>query len=181
MAKRDKREWKTRTFDSISPTDIDWAMMAAFIDGEGSILINPRRHDKRHLTDASGFYLRVTVANTDVRLMAWCVAKFGGRYKDANTQKYYAGRNAKTAYHWGCASNRAAWILYNCLPYFVMKTEQAEIGIALQESLCAGHHGIRLPEKTVSERRELKRRLLVLKARGLVIQPEQKARIEEVS
>lgn len=181
LAKLDKRDWKTRTFDGLSPTDIQWAQMAAFIDGEGSILINPRRHDKRHATDASGFYLRLTVANTDVRLPVWCKEVFGGHYKEANSQKWYEGTNRKNAYHWNCASNRAAWILYNCLPLFIIKREQAEIGIALQESMSYLNRGNRLSEEVVASRRELKKRLLVLKARGKVILPEQAARIAEVS
>jgi hypothetical protein len=69
----------------------------------------------------------VTVANTDVRLMAWLKETFGGSFKDANTDKYYAGKNWKRSYHWGVSSHRAAWFLHNCMPYFIMKGEQAQI------------------------------------------------------
>jgi len=163
-----------------------WAQMAAFIDGEGSVLINPRkgRRSREYTTLASTFYLKLTVANTDVRLMVWLKENFGGGYKDANTEKYYEGKNWKRAYHWGVSSRHAAWILYNCLPYFVMKREQAEIGIALQDSMklfVRGTGSKELPEEIVSERRELKRRLLVLKARGKTIEPAQEERIAEVS
>lgn len=187
MAKLDKRDWKGRTFDGLSPTDIQWAQMAAFIDGEGSILINPRRSRVgvgwgKNATLASTFYLRLTVANTDVRLPVWCKRIFGGSYKEAtNTEKWYKDTNRKTPYHWNCTSNRAAWILHNCMPYFVMKMEQAEIGMALQESMSLLNRGNRLSDEVVEHRRNLKKRLLVLKARGKVILPEQAARIAEVS
>jgi hypothetical protein len=174
-------KWQAPTFEGLCPNAINWARMAAYIDGEGSILINPRRHRKDYSTEASGFYLRITVANTDVRLPVWCKENFGGSYKDANTEKWYVDKNYKRAYHWGCASQRAAWILWNCLPYFVMKREQAEIGIQLQESLNVLNRGHELSQEVVEARRLLKKRLLVLKARGKTIMPEQQERIEEVS
>jgi len=115
-----------------------------------------------------GFYLRVTVANTDVRLMVWLKERFGGTFKDANTAKYYEGKNWKRAYHWGASSTRAAWLLYNCLPYFVIKGEQAEIGIQLQDSLSLGTPGLLgHSEKVWNERAALKQRLLTLKSKGI--------------
>ena len=168
MGKFDKREWKCPTFDGLCPSDLTWAKMAAYIDGEGSILINPRRKRLRngeYANLASTFYLKLTVANTDVRLVAWCKSNFGGTFKDANTKAYYAGRNCKTSWHWSASSNRAAWILYNCMPHFLLKSEQADIGMRLQASML--DYGFRtLPQEIVTERRELKRQLLTLKARG---------------
>jgi hypothetical protein len=186
MSKIVQGDWKQPTFDGLCPSLIDWAQMAAFIDGEGSILINPRRgrHAASRYTNlASTFYLKLTIANTDFRLPLWAQRKFGGSCKDANTEKYYEGRNWKRCWHWSCSSHRAAWILTNSLPYFVMKREQAEIGIALQESmfLFTRGHARQLPLEVVELRRELKRRLLVLKSRGLKTEPQQQERIAEVS
>lgn len=181
-------EWKSRTYEGLSPSDIDWARLAAFIDGEGSVLINPRSHGSRRADDpvgASTFYLKVTVANTDVRLLEWLKANFGGHWKEANSEKYNAGRNVKNCYHWNAASARAAWMLYNCLPWFLIKGEQAQIGIALQESMNKFIRGSgvskRIPDEIVAERRDLKRRLLIMKARGKTIPREQQERIEAVS
>lgn len=173
-------EWKTPVLDGRCPTAIEWAQMASFLDGEGSILINTQK--RRGLTTA-GWYLRITVANTDIRLMAWLKERFGGVYRDANTEKYYEGKNWKRAYHWSLGGYPAAWVLRNCLPYFVMKGEQAEIGISLQESIGPYSQGRarKLSEETMTHRRELKRRLLVLKAKGRVMEPAQAQRIAEVS
>jgi hypothetical protein len=187
MERKDQRDWKLPAFGEFCPSPTDWAQMASYIDGEGSVLINPRagrRNSGEYTTLASTFYLKLTVANTDVRLMVWLKERFGGTYKDANTEKYYEGKNWKRAYHWSASSQQAAWILHNCLPYFVMKREQAEIGIALQDSMkrfVRGTGSKVLPEEIVSERRELKRRLLVLKAKGKVMEPAQAQRIAEVS
>lgn len=184
----EQRDWKLPAFAEHCPLPTDWARLAAYIDGEGSILINPRARNQRRDDDpvgASTFYLKVTVANTDVRLLIWIKERFGGSWKDANTAKYYEGKNVKTAYHWTASSGRAAWILHNCLPWFVIKAEQAQIGIALQESMNKFVRGSgatkRLPDHLVAERRELKRRLLIMKARGKVVSSDQKERIEAVS
>lgn len=185
------QEWKSPCFGPVyareCPSELDWARMAAYIDGEGSILINPRR-SKARPDDPAGagvFYLKVTVANTDVRLMEWIKHRFGGSWNEANTAKYYEGRNAKTAYHWTASSGRAAWILYNCFKFFVIKQEQAEIGISLQESMhlfVRGTGGRKtLPDHLVKERRDLKRRLLILKSKGKVMSEIQQERIAEVS
>ena len=169
MDKRGQQNWKAKYFEGICPDSHDWARLAAYIDGEGSILINTQK--SRYGT---GFYLRVTVANTDIRLMVWLKENFGGSYCGANTDKYYEGKNWKRSYHWGTSSHRAAWILFNCLPYFVIKGEQAEIGIQLQESMRLFVRGGRskiLPEGIRKQRSELKSRLLVLKSRGVKSRP----------
>lgn len=169
MHKQPQGDWKQPTFGGLTPTVIDWAKLSAFIDGEGSILINTQRWSvKGRERKSVGLFLRVTVANTDVRLMHWLQERFGGTFKNANTAKYYEGKNWKQSYHWGCTSHRAAWILVNCLPHFVMKGEQAEIGINLQESLGSYIRGTgALPESVRETRIALKQRLLVLKAKGI--------------
>lgn len=180
MRENEQRDWRSPAFGGFCPTPMDWAKLAAFIDGEGSVLINTQ---KRGGTEARGFYLRIMVANTDVRLPVWLKDTFGGSYKDANSEKYYVGKNWRRCYHWGASAHRAAWILFNCLPHFIIKREQAELGISLQESLSKFTRG---PGKRISpelhaERKDLKRRLLLMKARGVVMEPDQVARIQEVS
>jgi len=181
MAYQDKRDWKQPSFDGLCPDAIHWARVAAFIDGEGSVLINPRRHRKDYATEASGFYLKITVANTDVRLPMFLKETLGGTVKDSNTAAYYVGKNYKRCYNWSVSSSRAAWILFNCLPYFIIKREQAEIGIQLQESMKTVMNGRSLSTETVEHRRSLKKQLLILKARGLNLEPVQKERIESVA
>jgi hypothetical protein len=181
MKMKNQPDFKLPVFDGRCPSITDWAQMAAYLDGEGSILINTQ---KRGNGEVRGWYLRIMVANSDVRLMAWLKERFGGVYRDANTEKYYAGKNWKISYHWTIGAFPAAWILHNSLPYFVIKREQAEIGITLQESMrlfVNGSGDKKLPKELYEQRKELKRRLLVLKARGKVMEPAQAQRIADVS
>jgi hypothetical protein len=165
MERKDQRDWRLPAFDCLCPTPIQWAQMAAYIDGEGSILINTHSAKGRI---SRGFYLRVTVSNTDIRLMVWLKENFGGTYKKANTEKYYENPKYKPCYHWGAAAHRGAWILHNCLPLFIIKREQAEIGIQLQESMKKFTRGLgkSVPFHLEEERAELKRQLSKMKLKG---------------
>src|ERR1700685_398929 len=125
MKANEHADWRLPAFGEFCPAPTVWAQMAGYIDGEGSILINTQKRGK---SEVCGFYLRVTVANTDVRLPVWLKENFGGTYKDANSEKYYEGKNWRRCYHWGASAHRAAWVLHNCLPYLVIKREQAELG-----------------------------------------------------
>ena len=184
MAYVSKTDWKQPSYEELYPSITDWARLAAYLDGEGSVLINPRRgRSAEYAHIACTFYLKITVANTDIRLGTWLKETFGGSNKDANTPKYYEGKNVKRCWHWSASANRAAWILHNCRQYLIIKGEQADIGMQLQESLNsrARLRFRQVPQEVVEERRELKRRLLVMKARGAKMEPEQRMRIEEVS
>lgn len=183
MRDLDKNDWKLPAYGKYCPTPIDWARMAAFIDGEGSILINSRRNTK-HATQQAGYYLRVTVANTEMSLIFWLYRTFGGSYHETNSEKYKTViPNSKTCYHWNTASARAAWILHNCMPYFIIKTQQAELGIQLQESMnkFTRGPGKSLPQTIIDERKSIKRNLLIMKARTNSMPEDQQKRIDEVS
>jgi len=172
MRANEQRDWKLPVYGADEPTQIEWAMMAAFIDGEGSVLIQSRgscaEKDKLRNPEAA-LYLVITVANTDARLILWLLERFGGSFSDSTGKKNFdCGR--KTCYHWTASSNRAAWILYNCLPYFVIKKEQADIGIQLQETMLRVRgRGIELSPEVVSTRKRLKQNLLIMKRKGRVV------------
>ena len=163
------RDWKSPVFGEHCPAQIEWAMMAAYIDGEGSIVMPPRRGQGRTTVTVS---LLLHVANTDIRLPQWCQRIFGGSYCVANKSEVYRGRNVKDCYHWSTTATRAAWIIYNCLPFFVIKRDQAELAIALQESITKRNTEKQrprlLPEEVVQERLELKRKLSQIKKRGRI-------------
>src|SRR2546421_7273627 len=166
---KQEQDWRIPAYKGFCPTPMDWAQLAAFIDGEGSILINTQKWVvKGRIRKNIGLSLRVMVANTDVRLMVWLKETFGGTYVNSNSQRYYEGKNWKQAYHWGVCSCHAAWLLFNCFPYFHMKGDQAQIGMQLQESLSRYVPGTgELSESVQEERRKLKQQLLVLKAKGI--------------
>lgn len=99
---------------------MEWAKLAAFIDGEGTIVIIKAR---LHYTQ-----LVVRVANTDPRLPLWCRDIFGGKaYAQSLNRKSSSSRRC---YVWTVQSQKAEDILRNCLPHFLLKREQAEVALA---------------------------------------------------
>lgn len=103
----------------------DWARLAAYIDGEGCMSITFRTENGRRLPGQ----LIMSVANTDPRLARWLL-RFGVGHV---VSKYRANAKAtRPFYTWRVASRQAAAIIERCLPFFVIKREQAEIAIAYQ-------------------------------------------------
>ena len=111
----------------VEPSEIDWARLSAFIDGEGSIAI-----DKQIRADCitPHYGLVIVIANTDPRLVLWGRERFGG--------KIYARsiRSAKhrMAYAWHLSSSQAEFVIRGCLPYMLLKREQAELALAFRET-----------------------------------------------
>lgn len=117
------------------PTSIDWARLAAFIDGEGCITISRMVNKSRRTASKwTSYGLMVQITNTDMRLNVWL-----GRFdqdasykKKSNVQSSFP--NALPQHSWTVRGWKAHRILVHCLPYFVLKLDQAERGIAFQES-----------------------------------------------
>jgi hypothetical protein len=65
---------------------------------------------------------------------------------------------------------QAAWVLRNCLPWFLMKQEQAKVVIEHQESTTPDNFnrgsGIRTPQDILEYRQMLKNRITELNKRG---------------
>lgn len=101
---------------------LDLARLAAYIDGEGYIRIfgAGREH-----TDHIGLF----VANTDYKLHTWLKSTFGGSIQ------VMRGRSAryKKCWKWYAASKLSYVLLKACIPYFIMKRDQAEFAIELHE------------------------------------------------
>ena len=152
-----RRAWKSEELDGLKPTVYDWVRMAAFIDGEGSVQVNP--YGKRRLHQ-----VRILVSNTNAALTNWLLRTFGGNVvlRDHKNPKW------KVAYIWSCTAARAAWILWNCLPWFLMKREQAELLIELQErkDLTRQGRSLRLPEEERAYRATIHERVKVLNHKG---------------
>lgn len=127
------------------PTREDWIRLAAFIDGEGSILINERRSAKR---TNWGSWLRVVIANTDPRLPRWLLLTFGGTIVVARRR---AKENHRYAIKWHVSCRQAEELLRECLPFLLIKKEQAEIALAFQETL--GGPGKRVTLATMLKRK----------------------------
>ena len=143
----------------VNPTEVDWARLAAFIDGEGCILLgahkNPSKYGEAHYD-----HVRVIVANTDPRLMLWLRERFGGKilrtYKRADKPDWRHGMK------WYVSCQVAIELLRGCYPYLICKRDQAEIAFAFQETV--GRPGVKgHPPEVYAARQELKERLTAMR------------------
>lgn len=165
--KSTKQEWNSSTYIGLEPEQVDWARLAAYIDGEGSVNLSPRRTDKRFSRFQSAtFCAKVVVTNTDFRLTKWCIDVFGMTW---HMQKRQSDRWSE-AHIAAAYGYRAAWILQNCLPWFLLKREQAEVVLEHQKSTKVGAwergSGVRTPTDILEYRQSLKDRLTELNRRG---------------
>lgn len=111
----------------------DLARLAAFIDGEGCIGVY-----KRAVTSRGTLYrLQVQIANTDPKLMVWLKHTFGGRVKPGK----FRGNKLNRKYDWIVQGPLAAYLLYECIPYFVLKGDQALLAISFQPSRRGKNYG----------------------------------------
>ena len=149
-----------------SATVADWARLAAFIDGEGTIYINRRKPSGKRLSE--GHTLSVLVTNSSVPLIDWLKSTFGGSVyvKDFHGKNTLGRRQLWT---WHLNERQAEVILRGCLPYFIVKREQAVIGLAFRRLKETAHYGaqcgqkiLRVPESAVQGREEMRQQIHLL-------------------
>lgn len=107
------------------PSEIDYARLAAFIDGEGTIAIARRNREDR---PSHSYYLRIDIGNTERILTDWLKSVFGGNVYQCKRKKA-----RKLFYTWAIHSYKVVDILNHTLPYLIIKIEQAELGLEFQE------------------------------------------------
>ena len=105
----------------------DLARLAAYIDGEGYIAIERVGIKRSHK-------MQVTITNTDVRLVVWLKDTFGGEYRAKGKTN-----SRRRIWYWYAGSALADELLKACLPYFIMKRDQAEIAIAFRRTVVEVH------------------------------------------
>lgn len=117
-------------------SEIEWAMLAAYIDGEGCISIKSQKKNGRDY-----MFVEVNVSNQDPRLIIWIKERFGGH----SASQRPPNQNAKRKHHifrWYASCSVGHEVLQGCLPYFVIKRNQAEIAIAFRElTICRPESG----------------------------------------
>lgn len=103
----------------ITPTDLAWA--AGIIDGEGCVHILRNKH----YVPSVSYILRVTVVNTDPRMLRKLQDFFGGNIMELAPRDV----RHKRQWVWQVNSARAQRVLEQVRPYLVIKGEQADIGL----------------------------------------------------
>ena len=109
-------------------TEIEWAQLAAWIDGEGNIGIRRNTH-RRGLHRSFQYFPRVTVYNSNRRLMDWLTPRFGGCVSISlqETSRH------KKGYVWELGAAGLVPVLRRILPYLLLKNEQAALVIDFYE------------------------------------------------
>lgn len=134
-------------------TSVEATYAAATIDCEGCIRLG--------LT-ARGWVLKVSVVNTDARLIDWLHQKFGGSiYEQTRLQE-----NHKARYEWAVTGKKALPVLKVTRSYLMLKGDQADLALEFLEELSpgSGHH--RTPGQ-LERIKEIASRFKELNRRGL--------------
>jgi len=109
------------------PTEIDYARLAAYIDGEGSIRIYKRK--SKGCTNPN-YRMEIRVYNTDVRLVRWCKETFGGSISGARSK----GPGCRPELYWVSHTSIAEELLVLCRPYLLIKGERADLALAFRKT-----------------------------------------------
>lgn len=118
-------------------SDIDWARLAVLIDGEGSISITKLKPSANARNKTDCYYLRTFVCNTDPRMILWCQERFGGAIRGKPRTDRLRHR---PCWQWTIVAKGAEEVLQRCLPYFIIKREQADLALAFQKTMKRSAH-----------------------------------------
>jgi len=139
--------------------ELNLARLAAYIDGEGTIDLQRSSQGEGR---APSYKLRVVIANTDIRLLAWCKINFGG-----SVRMNRKGEETRLpAYIWEMSGARqCVSLLRELLPFFVIKREQAEIGIVFGKTFSPSNRDPRgLGDAVRAERDELRGQIFEMRS-----------------
>ena len=135
---------------------IDFARLAAFIDGEGTIYINmPYKNYGR--AKGPQHRLCVLVSNTDPRLMEWLKSTFDGCVYIVRNTKSSNPLGKKRVMHWQVNERMAMHLLEHILPFMLLKRQQAEIGLAFMKlKKTRAQTGTPLTDDEIAQRQGMK-------------------------
>ena len=140
-------------------TDVELAYLAGIIDGEGSFVLH--RHK-----DGYRFASQLQVGNTDVRMLEWIAARFGGnvRLERRSNLKH------KPIYRWVSDASMLDALITATLPYLICKRDQADLMLAYRRTLPPIIRTKRstndVPEHVKTDRIRIHKSLAVLNRRG---------------
>ena len=125
--------------------EIDYARLAAFIDGEGNISIG--RVKKKDRTHAS-YYLYICVSNTSGKLMDWLLKNFRGKKRGTIL------KSNNVYFKWNINGEKAVKILRKITPYLIIKQAQAILGIEFYEKCHLYKRWATLPLWSIEKRKK---------------------------
>jgi hypothetical protein len=128
------------------------AYAAGLVDGEGCIWI---ARTVRYRNPS--YFLGVYIANTDWRMIDWMHAHFGGTIRNRPPDPR---ANRRQVFYWQVLAGKAVAFLEQVQPWLVIKSREAELGIALQRRVSAWPKGYApLTPDEIEQRDALRREL----------------------
>jgi len=124
-----------------APSEIDWARLAAYVDGEGHIAIKDSKYKTKSGEARNYHVMTVAVHNSGIYLMKWLVKTFGGAYWLSHS-KHNRPAHWHDCWKWELSSGNAENALRHILPFLLVKSEQAEVALALRATV--SKRGIRV-------------------------------------
>jgi hypothetical protein len=131
-------------------SEIDWARLAAYVDGEGTIMIAYHKIYGKHGVRPD-YVLTLIVANTDLRLIRWLCETFGGSFYFSHPKSRQKVSN-RVCHSFRLFEKRAAVVLARIMPYLICKREQAEVGLAYRVLRDLGSKGRKLTPEDLKAR-----------------------------
>lgn len=157
--------------------DMEWLRMATLLDTEGSIQIKKLLAAVKYGCRQANHQLQVTVTNTDPRIPIWCKSVFGGSISFRKPPKSHHRR----IYRWSAGTARGQAVLIGCLPYFLIKRNQAEVAIAYRDTVAQKKYfRAGLSEDVFAERERLRIELQDLKREEFETTDEHKDIVEQL-
>lgn len=145
---------------------IDRRYLAGLIDGEGCIYFTKKSDTEKNKRETY-VNLRLSISNTYKPLMDRLHDEFGG-YLRIHTDKYRfkSGRYRKMGYDLVLCNKQAENLIHECLPYFIIKKERAEIALDIRKNVFK-YQGYIVPEKEMQKRKNLIDKLRELNKKGV--------------
>lgn len=147
-------------------TEIEWAQLATWIDSEGTLSFAKWARPSATSRRRTPLYRPlVCVSNSDDRVFAWLILRFGGY---TNTERRQT-ETRKTSRVWIAPAGEAmVEMLRRVIPHLVLKRAQAELVIKFYtEALWRkGGHGRCMPEEEIQRREYLYQGTKQLNRRG---------------
>jgi len=147
--------------------EIDWARLAAYIDGEGCIRIDLQQPSPGNTFHARHL-LEIRIYGCDLELILWCKNTFGGG-NIKPVRKLNKKPHWKQEHVWYVGGLNAEMVLRNCLPFFIVKRKQAVVALALRELI--GKNGQKVSPELYAQREVLRQEMKVLNQKGVPVTP----------
>jgi hypothetical protein len=138
----------------------DLAWSAGFFDGEGFVTIQ-KRNSRVNGKQYEGFYLRIGINHVNPEPLYEIQRVLGGTIRQQNPHKVTG--NIHQRYSWQLSCQQAKEALVQMMPYFRNKSQVAELGIELQNTM--GKHGQRTTTEIQLYRAMLKDQISTLNAK----------------